>query len=448
MTRRSGIFSLLLAFLVLAAGIPAMPAAPAVAAERSPVAKAARLSGDAKRVRFVADLTYAISYNVYVLPNPFRVIIDLPQVNFQIPPTAGSAHAGFIEGFRYGLVDAGKSRIVLDATAPVLIEKSFVMRARGDQPARIVVDLVATDAKSFARVHRADEARVAAAMEEMPPISAKAAEAKDANNNPIDKLLTHNPVPLPKPKPVLNSSTGKAPASVASLPPRHVIVIDPGHGGIDSGTIGRDGVPEKKVVLAFARELKRQLEAEKRFKVVMTRNDDYFVTLRHRVKIARDSGAELFIALHADSVSSSRVRGATVYTLSEKASDREAETLAQKENRVDIIAGVDLAAENDEVTGILIDLAQRDTKNHSVYFAKALVDELHGKILMHSRPLRAAGFRVLKAPDVPSILVELGYLSNRRDEALLTSPAWRQRTAAAMVGALDNYFSTQIASGR
>ncbi len=448
MTRNGGIVWIFLAFLVAAVGGPlASPAAAASA--KSPVAKAARLSGDAKHVRFVAELSFAVSYNVYVLPDPFRVIIDLPQVNFQIPPAEGVEHAGFIEGFRYGLVDAGKSRIVLDANAPVLIQKSFVMRARGDQPARIVVDLVVTDAKGFAQVHHADETRLAAAMEEMPPISAKAAEAKDANNNPITGLLAKPSVPLPRPKPALDiASTNKA-KDAASLPPaRHVIVIDPGHGGIDSGTVAHNGVKEKDVVLAFARELKRQLEADKRFRVVMTRNDDYFITLRNRVKVARDAKAELLIALHADSVSSSRVRGATVYTLSERASDREADLLAQKENRADIIAGVNLAAETDDVTGILIDLAQRETKNHSVFFAKSLVGDLQGKILLHSRPLRAAGFRVLKAPDVPSILVELGYLSNRRDEKLLVQQSWRKKTAAAMVEALNGYFSTQIASGR
>jgi len=456
MTRSGGIIWMFLAFVMLVPAITLAQPTPACAGEPAPVAKAARLSGDAATVRFVADLTYAISYNVYVLPNPYRVIIDLPEVNFQIPPSDGAAHAGFIEGFRYGLVDAGRSRIVLDANAPVLIKKSFVMRARGDQPARIVIDLVSTDAASFARVHRADEARLAAAMEASPPISVNTADAQEAGNNPIVDLLARASVPLPRPKPQLDTGSQKQQAQadpVAQPVARHVIVIDPGHGGIDPGTIAPDGVDEKDVVLAFAKVLKQKFEADKRFKVVMSRSDDHFVTLRDRVKFARDHNAELFISLHADAVkwpyrNDSAARGATVYTLSDRASDSEAEALAQKENRADIIAGVDLGAQNDEVTGILIDLAQRDTKNRSVYFAKSLVDQLRGKIVLHRRPLRAAGFQVLKAPDVPSVLVELGYLSNRRDEKLLTSKAWREKAATAMVDAMTGYFNMQLASGR
>jgi len=445
MTRSRGIVWIFLTVLVAGLAAPLMRPG-AAASQPSPVAKAARLSGDAHHVRFVAELSFAISYNVYVLPDPFRVIIDLPQVNFQIPAADGAQHAGFIQGFRYGLVDAGKSRIVLDASAPVLIRKSFVMRARGDQPARIVVDLVATDAKSFAAVHRADEQRLAAAMEELSPANADASDAKKPENAAIARLSQTPAIPLPRPKPQLDRQARK-------LPERHVIVLDPGHGGIDSGTVSPDGVDEKDVVLAVAKELKARLEADKRFRVLMTRSDDHFVTLRNRVKFARDHDAELFISLHADAVrrpyrNASSARGATVYTLSERASDSEAAALAQKENRADIIAGVDLQAENDDVTGILIDLAQRETKNHSVYFAKSLAGDLRGKIRLHSRPLRAAGFRVLKAPDVPSVLMELGYLSNRHDEALLTSPAWRKKTAAAIAEAVAGYFSTQIASGR
>ena len=457
MTRSGGIIWMFFAFVMLVPAITLFRPEQTVAGEPAPVAKAARLNGDAGKVRFVADISYAVSYNVYVLPDPYRVIIDLPEVNFQIPPSDGAAHAGFIQGFRYGLVDAGKSRIVLDANAPVLITKSFVMRARGDQPARIVVDLVSTDAQAFARVHRADEQRLAGAMEELPPISANTADVPEAAQNPIVDLLAHaSSVPLLRPKPQLDTGSQKQQAQtdpVAQPVARHVIVIDPGHGGIDPGTISPDGVDEKDVVLAFAKVLKQKFEADPRFKVVMSRGDDHFVTLRDRVKFARDHNAELFISLHADAVrwpyrNDSSARGATVYTLSDKASDSEAEALAQKENRADVIAGVDLGAQNDEVTGILIDLAQRDTKNRSVYFAKSLVDRLRGKIVLHSRPLRAAGFQVLKAPDVPSVLVELGYLSNRRDEQLLTSQAWREKTAAAMYEAMAGYFAMQIASGR
>jgi N-acetylmuramoyl-L-alanine amidase len=230
-----------------------------------------------------------------------------------------------IDGFRYGLIDAGKSRIVLDATAPVLIEKAFVMRARGDEPARIVIDLMATDPETFARAHRADEGKAAAAVEELPPISAEAAD-RSRQTKAVDEprpstRRTMAQVPLPRPKPAVAASQLRPADAETPKPLRHVVVLDPGHGGIDAGTISKGGVAEKDVVLAFARELKARLEADKDFEVILTRDDDRFITLRERVRIARDNDADLFIALHADAVRARRVRGATVYTLSERASD-------------------------------------------------------------------------------------------------------------------------------
>jgi N-acetylmuramoyl-L-alanine amidase len=163
------------------------------------------------------------------------------------------------------------------------------------------------------------------------------------------------------------------------------------------------------------------------------------------MRIARKAEADLFIAIHADTVRGASARGATVYTLSEKASDAEAAALAQKENRADIIGGVDLGGENQEITDILIDLAQRETKNHSMFFARRAVGELKPVTKMTGQPLRSAGFMVLKAPDVPSILIELGYLSSREDEALLTSGAWQKKIAGALGKAIDGYFANEIA---
>jgi N-acetylmuramoyl-L-alanine amidase len=451
MIRCARIPGCLLAMVALLGAMLLAAPRPAPAETAPPIVTGARFNGDQTRVRFVADLTYAVSYNVYVLPEPFRVIVDLPEVGFQVPPDQGAGRAGFIDGFRYGLVDAGKSRIVLDATGPVLIEKSFVLHARADQPARIVVDLIATDPETFARVHRADQVRAEAAVEELPPISANGATKdaartgdKRATDEKTAELGARNALPLPRPKPQLDGA--KKPARRAGE--RFVVVIDAGHGGIDSGTVSASGVAEKDIVLEFARELARQLEAAGRYRVIMTRDGDRFLTLRDRVRIARRNEADLFIALHADAIRVRGVRGATVYTLSERASDSEADALAQKENRSDIIAGVDLAAENDEITGILIDLAQRETKNHSVFFAKSLVDSMRDATRLHRQPLRSAGFRVLTAPDVPSVLLELGYLSNRGDEALLTSPEWRRRVAGAVTAAIGRYFSAMLIAGQ
>lgn len=219
-----------------------------------------------------------------------------------------------------------------------------------------------------------------------------------------------------------------------------MIVLDPGHGGIDPGTVGTSGTFEKNITLSIAKELQRQLLDGGRYRVLLTRNKDVFVRLSRRVEIAREAEAALFVSLHADSIKNRRVRGAAVYTLSETASDAEAAALAAKENRADVIAGLHIEGESSEVTTILIDLARRETMNLSAGFASLLVPEIrrNGKVLRNDH--RVAGFAVLKAPDVPSILVEMGYLSNRQDEKLLLSRAYQRRISTAMVRAVDRYF--------
>jgi N-acetylmuramoyl-L-alanine amidase len=226
------------------------------------------------------------------------------------------------------------------------------------------------------------------------------------------------------------------------------VVLDPGHGGVDSGAKSANGVLEKNVVLAFAKRLRQKLEASGRYQVHMTRDDDTFLPLKERVRFAREKGAGLFISLHADYFPTEidDARGATVFTLSEKASDDEARALAAKENLSDAIAGVELPDDSDEVvTNILIDLAQRETNNRSVVMARSIVGELAAKGRLHTRQLRSAGFRVLKAPDVPSVLLELGFLSNEEDEKQLTSEAWRDRMAGAIRDAVESYFKERLA---
>jgi len=339
-----------------------------------------------------------------------------------------------VDAYRYGLFDAGKSRIVMDANAPVIIERSFVIDAKDGAPARLVIDLVRTDRATF------DSDR-----------KKRSQEAADRLGDKIASLARLDPPETP-PSPVVPRARPKradrADGSKPSKPRRRVIVLDPGHGGVDPGALSHRGTSEKTVVFKFAQVLAEHLTKTGRYRVAMTRNKDTFVRLKDRVRIAREKEADLFIALHADSLKRGDARGATVYTLSENASDREAGALAAKENRADIIAGVDLGGESDEVTGILIDLAQRETKNQSVYFAKTLVKSMDRITRMTSRPHRSAGFRVLKAPDVPSVLLELGYLSSLRDEALLRSHAWRSKTSEAIVRAIDDYFSAKVARGQ
>jgi len=224
---------------------------------------------------------------------------------------------------------------------------------------------------------------------------------------------------------------------------RRTIVLDPGHGGVDPGTIGVGGVREKTLTLEIAQDLKRILEASGRYHVVLTRTDDSFIRLRERIQIARSSRGEIFLSLHADALGDASFRGMTVYTLSDKASDAEAEALAQRENKADLIAGVDLRDEAPEVASILIDLAQRETMNLSARLAGHLVQELSREAQMLRNGHRFAGFAVLKAPDVPSALIELGYLSNRQDAQQLAQTAYRRRLGQAVLKALDRFFKSR-----
>lgn len=397
--RLMAVLGLVLLCLVLGRG-------PAALASDFPAATAMRLSGDESQTRFIADLSAPLGYSVYVLANPYRVVIDLPQVDFALPADAGQSPHGLVRSFRFGPVDQGRARIVLDTEGPALIGQAAVLPATEDQPARLVVDLVRVGEQAFAAKLKALGEDLSAIPEAPPPADVAAAAPADQG--------------------------------------RKRVVIDPGHGGIDPGAIGVSGTREKDVVLAFGLKLKRILEESGTVDVVMTRADDRFLSLKERVQAARDNKADLFIAIHADIVRGQAARGATIYTLSEKASDAEAEALAHKENRADIIAGIDLETENEDVTDILIELAQRESKIHSLVFAKKAVAAMKSVTTFTGKPVRSAGFVVLKAPDVPSVLVELGYLSSREDERQLTSPEWQENVAAAMARAIEAYFAQQM----
>src|SRR5579864_1053016 len=370
-----------------------------------PVASDVRLGGDDKQTRFVVDLDRKLDVTAFTLADPYRVVIDLPQVTFRLPDKAGERGRGLVKAFRYGLIMQGGSRIVLDTKAPVRVDKTFSLAAADGQPARLVLDLVAIDRDSFLR-----------------------------NITMQDRSLR------------TSGKTANVPPE-ASGDPRPLIVVDPGHGGIDSGTKSASGQDEKDVVLAFGVTLRDKLEKSGKYRVVMTRSDDTFIPLDERVRFARAHKASLFISIHADSIprSEGQAEGASVYTLSPHASDAEAARLAEVENKSDVIAGVDLSSEPNDVANILIDLAQRETKTFSQQFARNVVAELKATTRLHIHPIKSAGFIVLKAPDVPSVLVELGYMSTKDDLVHLTSADWRARTADSMVHAVDSFFAPQMA---
>ncbi|MGA7518280.1 MAG: N-acetylmuramoyl-L-alanine amidase [Pseudolabrys sp.] len=375
--------------------------------ESPSVATDIRIGGDDKQTRFVVDLSRKIDITAFMLADPYRVVVDLPRTTFKLPANTGVQARGLVKAFRYGLIMQGGSRIVLDTKAPVRLEKSFVIDAAEGQPARLVLDLVATDRASFMR----------------------------------NITLTNR------------SAQQSASARPSDAPPkvegdaRPLIVIDPGHGGIDNGAKGTGGELEKDVVLAFALTLREKLEAQGKYRVAMTRSEDEFIALGERVRFARSRNAALFLSVHADALPKREglAEGATVYTLSENASDAEAARLAETENKADVIAGVDLTAEPDDVANILVDLAQRETKTFSMQFARTVVEELKSAARLHKHPLKSAGFKVLLAPDVPSVLVELGYMSTKDDLKQLTSANWRARTAQALAQAVDAYFTPRVA---
>jgi N-acetylmuramoyl-L-alanine amidase len=392
---RKGPFAALAALALMAA-----PVQRALAVDPSaPVAVAARLSQDQGGAKLVFDLSRTVDASASTLASPDRIVVDMPEVNFQIDPSVGRVGAqrddSLVKGFRFGLLAVGKSRIIIDLAR---------VACPGDVSSRPIVD-------------GAPAARLTIELKPCDP-SAFAALVRSA----------------------ADSTPGVLAAPALAQPP--VIVLDPGHGGVDSGARGLGGVQEKTLVYEFCAELKRQLDATRRYSVVETRDGDQYVDLDDRVDIARAANAALFISVHADTLSEDAgVSGSTVYTAADRASDAEAARIAARENAADRGPGGRKRLDDQDVADILFDLKRRETRTYAHIFSRGLVDNLRGAARLNHNPERSAGFVVLKAPEFPSVLVELGYLSNAQDVQALTSPEWRAKAAAAMVKTIDAFFS-------
>jgi N-acetylmuramoyl-L-alanine amidase len=371
----------------------------------TPIAVGARLAQDANRALLAFDLSRPVEARVYALASPDRVVLDLPEINFQLDASvgrlAGASVGPIVKAFRFGGMAPHTSRIVVDLAqpaCPIHVESKLI--ADGATASRLKIELEPCDAAAFAALNR-------------PPDASADVPARSA------------PIAAP------------------------VIVIDPGHGGSDGGARGIGGALEKTLVFAFCGELERQLAATKRYTVLMTRSGDEYVDLDDRVSFARDANASLFVSVHADTIGQeSNVSGTTVYTVADRASDAEAARMAARENAVDRgRKGKFDAQEDPGVADILFDLKRRETRIYAHAFSRKLVENLRVAARLNHNPERSAAFVVLKAPEFPSVLVELGYLSNPQDVQAMTSQDWRAKTASAMVHAIDTFFDHSAGTG-
>ena len=363
------------------------------------VVVAAKVEQTAATTRITFVSSQPLTATPFALEKPDRLVLDLPEVNFQLPAHTGETGAGLVKSFRFGLFGFGRSRVVIDLAGPARIASVANAPLLKDLGTTFTIELTKGDREAFRELAGASHTAQA-------------------------------------------SSAPPAPSAKAEGPqkdPRPLIVLDPGHGGFDPGAMGGDGEIEKNITLEFATALAAELERRGKVRVALTRTTDTFISLPDRVRFARDQEAALFVSIHADTLSrgSQSVRGATVYTLADQASDADAARVAEKENRVDAQAGLESGNEDSEVVSILDDLMRRETKVLSIAFAKKLIETLEPHVRLNKNPMRAAAFMVLRAPDVPSALVELGYLSSRADRAALTSQPWRDQATRAMAAAIE-----------
>ncbi|MCR6672689.1 N-acetylmuramoyl-L-alanine amidase [Devosia ginsengisoli] len=401
----------LLAALFAALCLSAMPQAQDAAPEAAPAAPVAlpnvidvRVSATPDRARLVVDLADKTEFALVSLSEPDRLAIDVRAATFSVPEPSGKpAGEGMIADYLVEQVAPDRVRTTLTLSGPAQVQQAYMLDPFEGQPARLVVDVIPATADEFA----ANVARDLAASTE--------------------------------PAAVASTPAGGSELPIATRP---LVVIDPGHGGIDSGAETTGGIKEKDIVLSFALRLQELLVESGRFDVALTREDDTFLRLEERVALARTNKADLFISIHADSFQQPEIRGASVYTRDEKATDVLDKVLADNENKTDVIAGFAMPQMAPEVVDILLDLMRREMRHQSFMAAQAIVHQLEPSVELRRFPVRQADFFVLQAPDVPSVLVELGFLSNADDMANLLRGEWQDRTAGALARGISTYFDS------
>jgi N-acetylmuramoyl-L-alanine amidase len=371
------------------------------------VAYAYKAVSDESRARIIVHFEEEPDVHWFMLMHPNRLVIDLPRTRFGFDPDSLEPR-GMVGKVRYGIVSDSSSRLIIGVDGPFKVENLRFVDNEGVPGCRLMIDLVSVSQQEFATL-LADQAATTSST-----VAAKADRLGIPRQNRQRKFT---------------------------------IVIDPGHGGIDSGATGKDHSVEKNITLNFSKELKKALEVHETYNVLMTRHDDTYLRLGERAQFARDNHADLFISVHADTVRQSWVRGSAVYTLSENASDSLAGAVAERENLSDTLAGAALPQEKQQVTDILFDLVQRETKAFSNRFASELVSTLSDSVGVINNSHRSANFEVLRSYDVPSVLLELGFLSNRHDADNMLDHAWREKAVAAIVKAIESYSALKSANG-
>ena len=432
---------MLIAFLAIFSILPTSVFADSFNVENIRVAK----NGQVTRVVF--DTSATPSYKIFTLNNPRRIVIDLTDAKLSTKVDQAVFKASFVDKLRHANRSNNKLRIVLDLNQQI-VSKSFVLAPNGDSLHRLVIDL---------KNSQTTKAQIAKASVSKPETKAKVIPAvKKASkpvNKPVEKIARNKAPSKAKPKQdiIAKVTTPKAkpakakpvrkptPAAKKSKSKTLVVAVDPGHGGKDPGATGYAGTREKDVVLQISKRLVRLINAEKGMRAVMTRDSDKFLTLRGRIKKAREMKADIFISIHADAVDDRRVRGSSVYVLSKNgASSEAARFLAQRQNESDVIGGVKLEGKGKDVQKVLVDLSQAATIDASMKLANSVKKQLSTLGKTRKR-VEHAGFAVLKSPDIPSILVETAFISNASEEKKLRSATHQQKLAGSVFKGLKQY---------
>jgi N-acetylmuramoyl-L-alanine amidase len=395
------------ALLALSLTVPSLVAQELTALARFNDA-ASTLRDQGERTIMRLRISQPVPYRVFTLDDPRRLVIDFSEVDWGNATARALDQSANISALRMGLLRPGWSRMVLDLARPMRVEAAGMRRLENDT-AEVEIRLSPVTAESFATSAGAPEGARYDVDVEQPQTS-----------QPRQRQMGGRPI---------------------------IVVLDPGHGGIDPGA-ERAGAKEADLMLRFALELKEILVRRGGFDVVLTRQDDVFVPLETRMSIARGAGADLLLSLHADALSEGYAEGARVYTLSEQASDAASAKLAERHDRADLVAGVDLSAQDDVIAGILMDMARVETAPRAVRLATLLVERLSDAVAVHKRPKLEAGFSVLKAPDIPSVLLELGFMSSPADMERLQDVAWRARAGAAVFEALALWAAADAAEAQ